>query len=424
MKTWALIGSGAVLAVGGAVLVALSFTGGRDHGNTQVVDNSKPPGAAAPTSAPVHRSESVTIRLPDRTREIELARRQLEQEEEAGMKASVSLGEPLEPADLKSRLRLAISNAERDKDLSQLKELLSQLAGEEADVVAILKEEYKRSQGDVPRATIVINALKAMGSPRAAEVLRGIALDPGKDGVTLGPRAVKAYAAITKDSGRIASLLNSKEPQAVDAAIEQMRGLPLTDSAVNALGAQLDKSKSWVTHQLVAQSLGMDLRRDTADRKVGILMSVATTLGQLDAADTVEPELGLTVREVTLMIYAGSLADMKGSEQTLRGYLSDGNDVRKALAATALAQQGNRDVHDDVLRIASQSKDGLLRLIAVSALKKVVTEQDMAFLQQLAQNDPYRRPAIGRQANGQEWRYPVRDAARDVLNEIQRKMDK
>lgn len=415
MKPWALIGSGAVLAVGGAVLVALSFTGGRDHGNVQVVDNSRPPGAAAPSSAPVHPSESVAIRLPDRTREIELARRQLEQEEEAGRNASVSSGEPLEPAELKSRLHSAISDAKRDKDLSQLKELLSQSAGEEADVLAILKEEYKRSQGDVPRATIAINALKAIGSPQAAEVLRDIALDPGKDGFTLGGRAVKAYAAITNDSGKIAQLLNSKEPQAVDVAIEQMRGLALADSAIDALGAQLDKSKSWVTHQLAAQVLGMDPREDTAERKVGMLMSAAATLDQLDDADKIEPELGFTSREAALMIYAGSLANMKGSEPALGRYLDDGSEVRRALAATALAQQGHPNAHDGVVRIARQSDDGLLRTIAVSALKKVVTEQDRTWLQQLAQDDPYRRPAIGRHADEQEWRYPVRDAAQEVL---------
>lgn len=194
--------------------------------------------------------------------------------------------------------------------------------------------------------------------------------------------------------------------------------MSLADSAIDALGAQLDKSKSWVTHQLVAQVFGMDLRKDAAQRKVRMLMSASTTLGQLNGADTIKPGIGLTAREVALMIYAGSLANMRGSEQTLRRYLDDGNEVRRVMAATALARKNYRDVRDYV-RVAGQSKDGVLRLLAVSALEKVVTEQDRALLQHLAQNDPYRRPAIGRQANGQEWRYPVRDAAIEAIKSIE-----
>jgi len=94
--------------------------------------------------------------------------------------------------------------------------------------------------------------------------------------------------------------------------------------------------------------------------------------------------------------------------------------VREALAASALARQKNEDVHDDLVRVASQSRDGILRQIAVSALEKVATEGDRDLLERLEQSDPYRRPAVGRHANQQEWRYPVRDAAREALEELDR----
>lgn len=324
-----------------------------------------------------------------------------------------------QPAGLEAQFRAAIDGS-RSRDLSRLKELLSGLAGREAEVAAILKDEYKKSQGDVPRATTVIYALREMGSAEAAEVLRSIALDPGKDSFTLGPRAVKAYAAIAGDSGQMAALLGSAEPQVVDIAIQEMRGLPLADSAVSALAGQLETSKSWVTHQLVAQALGADPRKDTARSRVGILMSGATALGGLEGANKVDPELGLTGREVALMTYAGSLADMKGSGQTLRGYLDDGSKVRQALAATALARQGHRDVHDNVLSVATRSDDGILRWMAVSALKNVVTDKDRPVLEQMAKNDPYRCPQLGGPPAAEpKWRYPVRDAARDVLKELE-----
>ena len=194
----------------------------------------------------------------------------------------------------------------------------------------------------------------------------------------------------------------------------------LADSAIDALGAQLDKSGSWATRGRVASVFGLDPREDAARRKVRMLMSASTTSSQLDGADTPDPEFGRTPREVALMGYAGSLALMRGSEQTLRRYLADGNEVRRVLAAAALARQEHKDVLGYV-RTASQSKDGLLRFIAVSSLEKVGTEQDLAWLQQRAQSDPYRRPAGQHLARDREreWRYPVREAATDAIESIE-----
>ena len=379
MRAWALICSGVALAVGGAVLVAMSVTDGHERETTPVVDKGTLHPLTASASVSPDHSERPIIHPRDRSHELGLARRQLAEEEAGADVASRQAGGPIE---LRRQVRALIDHAPHDSrpqvTVGPLKQQLSELSGQEVDLVAVLKEEYRRSEGDVARATTVIHALQAIGSPQATEVLRGIALDPGKDGFTLGSRAVKAYAAITRDSGKMAELLDTKEPQAADVAIEQMRGLPLADSAVNALEAQLNKSKSWVTHQLVAQVLGMDPRENTAKRRVRMLMSASTTLDQLHDADAVVPISGFTAREMALMIYAGAVANMRGSERALRRYLDDDNEVRRVMAATSLARQGHRDVHDNVLDLASQSKDGLLRLIAVSALGKVATEQDRA----------------------------------------------
>jgi hypothetical protein len=415
MKTWALIGSGAVLTVGGAVLVALSFTGGRDHENTQVVENSKPPGVVAPTSAPVRRSEPLTIRPPDRTHEIELARRQLDQEEDVGAKASVSSEEPLEPADLKSRLRLAINNAERDKDLSKLRELLSQLTREDADVVAILNEEYKRSQGDVPRATIVINALKAMGSAQAAEVLRGIALDPGKDSFTLGPQAANAYVSLTSNPDEIAKLFGSEVQNVWAVAGNALSGKPLTGNVVNAVKPLLESDRA-KAHIIAADVFGDDAAPTTAPEKVALLLNAVDRLDRLSDGDkSFDPRTPLTQSEMALASYTESLGKMIGAKEVLFRMLGGATGLQRKIVVVSLAHRKDVSVKDEVLRLAASDQDAGIRQMACSALYYVVTEVDMPVLEKIASSDPLERKRFDQKLGREVEYYPIRDTAKSVL---------
>lgn len=330
-------------------------------------------------------------------------------------------GGPRSLEEIRQSLSRAFDTAKTSQRLSpEIMEELRQLteAEDEAGVAEFLRLEYRRSCDTVPQATAVIHALRQLATPEAKAVLLDIGLDPGANAYTLGSRAAEAYCDLATDNDELAQLLASKEPQTRDVTIQRMAGRPLGDKALAALQQQLGSS-SWVTHNLVATAFATDTRAETTGLKVNALMSAAPACARLDKAEDVIPEYGLTSREMALTTYVGSLAAMPGSTTHLLRYRTSGDSLQRSLAVIALARQNTADVHDDVLEVARRSDDGFLRMMAVSAMDKIATDQDKSLLLELVSADSFRRPSGGHTDGEADWHYPVREAAKRVLAGMQ-----
>jgi HEAT repeat protein len=400
-----------ILLAAVVVVLRLSF-----RGVPQVSPEPQPAAEQAQAPARVEALPTPAVRPPGdslaQARSLdEKDRLRTQQERQRLAAAAAPTPEGLARQQLQALLDGAAANQKLTEGIMQALRSLTQAGG---DPAAALREEYQRSVGNVQRASVVLQALKELGTPAAQKALVEIALNPGQDGFTLGARAVEAYAATGVGATDLAALLDSREPQVRDVAIQKMAGLPLDRPTLEKLNGTLN-SPSWVTRNLVATALGTDPQAGTAADRVGMLMSSSRTLGDLENAEQILPQYAQTAREMALGIYAGSLSAMPTAGRALWSYVSSGTTMQRSLAAVALARQGDKAAREPVLRVIRETDDGFVRMMAVAALETLATEQDKTLLESLATTDPYQRPSLT--AEGPS-RYPVRDAARRVLDKL------
>jgi len=279
-----------------------------------------------------------------------------------------------------------------------------------------LRELYGRD-GSVQERTIILLALQKVGTPQALAALKEIALKPGSGARTLGPRAVQAMAALTKDSNQISELLLSESPEARDAAATALSGKELTDVSVRRLG-ELLRSDSWVTHNLVAAAFATDRSEATADGKAALLFASLPQLERLKDPEKIVPSTGVTARQSALVSYVRALAGMPAADKSLRERLvaAPAGSLEHKVSALALALRKDKTVYPSIVPLAREEQDGLLRLLAVEGLGLVGSAQDLGLLENIANTDPYTRPSMGdRMGQSDRMVYPVRVAAKRAM---------
>lgn len=322
-----------------------------------------------------------------------------------------------------ARLHAAISEADRQAATAVTEDIRQQIAKcREANhnPAAALRELYGFA-GPVQERTLIILALKELDTPEAITALSEIALEPGRDGSTLGPRAVQALAAMTSDADHVSTLLASESPRTRDEAAMALQGNRLTEASVRRLG-ELLSSDSWVTHNLVATAFATDQSADTAKQKAHLLLAA---LPQLDRLADVPPDrlpFGSTSRDVVLNSYVFALAHMPGAGTLLREELATvrAGSVAHDILVLALALRGDGTAYSSVLKLAQDHPNGFVRSLAVTGLGIVGSTRDIAFLESVESNDPYTALSSGRDPG--EVIHPVRLAAKSAIEELREKM--
>jgi hypothetical protein len=89
----------------------------------------------------------------------------------------------------------------------------------------------------------------------------------------------------------------------------------------------------------------------------------------------------------------------------------------------ALAERGDKTVHDEITKLAQDSDAGLFRAWAVNELRTIGAADDLPMLRTLAATDPLVRdgglpPPHPTDSRGPT--FPVRDAARDAIRVIEK----
>jgi hypothetical protein len=92
-------------------------------------------------------------------------------------------------------------------------------------------------------------------------------------------------------------------------------------------------------------------------------------------------------------------------------------------AIIALAQRKHPKVRSELLHIINTDQRNFLRVKALFSLKEIVKEEDRPVLKQIAQTDVYKREDhhMPQPDGSPTIRYPVRDAARRVLEYLEAK---
>lgn len=287
------------------------------------------------------------------------------------------------------------------------------------DVADGLKEIYLIER-PVQRRMIIISELAKAGTPEAVTVLKDLALSPGDSAGTIGPRVVKALASITTDPDKITETLKSDSVETRNAAVDALRGMPLTDVAVIRLG-ELLKSNDGNTHNSVASAFATDRSDQTATRKVDLLVD------SLKRLDDLQPQPNSpsyrTPRVAALIQYISALERMPGADSRLRERLAIAKPatMEHRVIALGMALRNTQSVHPLILEVIREETDPLLRGIAVRSLGIIGTSGDMEILKKVAETDP---DTIAPNANHPtEIIYPNRIKAMEAIEAIKKRSD-
>lgn len=288
----------------------------------------------------------------------------------------------------------------------------------------VLREFYEERGGSVQERIIILRALQQVGTRQALAAIKQIAMKPGDSPQTLGPEAVKAFAALTSDPDQIGQLLDSDVPEVRDAAASALSNRKLTDATVRRLG-ELLRSDSWITHSQVAAAFLTDKSTATAPCKVDLILAALPRLEHLADAKRVLPRLGSTAREMALGQYIRTLAIMEGAEPILRQKRDrlTSESLEHKVVVLALALRGDKSVYPSVLQFAKDDKDALLRVLAIRGLGMIGSRQDINLLERIAETDSYSRPSASDRTNeAGKTVYPVRREAKRAIAQIRKRI--
>ena len=137
------------------------------------------------------------------------------------------------------------------------------------DLCKFLREMYDGWGWYYGPRVVTVQILREQGTPQAAAVLKGIALNPGENALALGRLAVEAFLELETDVEQIIELLDSDISNVYLPAWRALRGKELTEVTVRRLALYLDSNVSDV-HNQVATTFSHDFVRCNGGSKSGL----------------------------------------------------------------------------------------------------------------------------------------------------------
>ncbi len=319
--------------------------------------------------------------------------------------------------DLEFRLLEEIRIGSKNLKLTdEAKSLIDELSAKGEDVVSLLFEEYKIPNPlIVLRNTVILEALKEIGSDQAKKVLLELAFYHVPDAGNLGMRAAQTYVAIENDGSKIAQLLESPEDGVSDIASEALVGKTLNLEITKALGKQLN-SKTIFAHRYVPAAFAKDSSVFLADEKIGFLLNSFSNLKNMENSDRQAYGSVWTESETAFNNYIQAISKIQGGEQVLRSRIARADSLQREAIIIALALRRLPDVHNDLIKIIESTKDAVKRALAITGIGIIGEKTDISILQKLADTDTFMR-------KDQYYNdsYPIRDAARQAIKEIEQR---
>jgi len=132
-----------------------------------------------------------------------------------------------------------------------------------------------------------------------------------------------------------------------------------------------------------------------------------------------------SIDEATYANYIRSLAKMQGADDALREMTPQVRGVVRDAVMIARAERGDESVRSDIRGILSNPQAGAMRVWAARSMARAGTPDDIPFLRRIEESDPLTRVRyfdVG--PVGSREVYPVREAARDAIQVIERRAGK
>jgi hypothetical protein len=312
------------------------------------------------------------------------------------------------------------------KRQAELDQAIADLAALGDSAMEAIMEQYNRQEQTFAFRHRLAQVLGAMGTPRAQEVLRDIAL--GRSIETNRSQwnwAATTYIGTLRDVRQAADLLDSQDRRVLGSALRALKGQEV-DSSLLARLQELMRSEERSVRWAAASVMAADPGSAHAGEKVAAIADALADVKEVRETDQEYARMGVdySLAEMTYGGYIRSLADMRGADDALRAVSSDVQG--EALQAVTIARglRGDSSVKGSLTGILQDTDAGAMRVWAAEAMGRVGTESDIPLLREVAGSDPLLRDRyqdVGPVAVVKV--YPVRDAAQRAIKSIERRTE-
>jgi len=119
------------------------------------------------------------------------------------------------------------------------------------------------------------------------------------------------------------------------------------------------------------------------------------------------------------MRYLSTLTGIKGSKTYLEQQLGTAEGLTRQLIILSLANQDEKQMRGEVLKIINETDSGFIRTMAVNSLAHIGEAGDIKLLTQIQKSDTFKRSYQAHMEASVRDHYPVRQAAQDAIKNIE-----
>jgi hypothetical protein len=264
----------------------------------------------------------------------------------------------------------------------------------------------------------LVTVMKLIGTPAARENLLAVALGKGR----LAVRAARAYIAAAPEATQVKRLLASPEKEVLEDALLALKGERVDEVVLDAARSVLRSTpgRCWGDQVAAASVLAKDPTTGFAEERVRAIAEAVPAVAASRNGNEVIGMTWVTQSEWRYRHYIRSLAEIPGGDDCLRQIASETDGRTWQVVTIARGMRGDHGVRSDLTELVRRPELGALRALAVEAIGKVGTREDIAWLKELAASDPMVRDSGSdvRVPGRDERVYPVRRAARTAIARI------
>jgi HEAT repeat protein len=334
-----------------------------------------------------------------------------------------SAGAKGEGATSSSALEASVGQLGRLKPGAETNQAVAALVRQGEAAVAEIGLQLAEHDADYGWRHTAVRVLQGVNSEQSRAILRRMALgeagerDPGLEDWA-------ARALIACDRREAWALLASATPEVLTSALNAVVGQPVDEKHMPLLRKCLAHQEDLVRWR-AADVLADDptgKRSDETLQVVAEALAAIPRLPNVNAPYRQFPPTGWTVGEACYHRYVYILVRVKADDEALRALAKRMEGRGRDAVLLALAQRGDKTVHDDLVKLAQDSKADLFRAWAVTALRKIGTSEDLPLLRTLAKTDPLvREGPSGPGDDNTRPTHPVRQAAEDTIRTLEKK---
>ena len=324
-----------------------------------------------------------------------------------------------------SNLASSVEELARIKPGPELDKSIAALAGQGDRAVEEIGRQLAAETPDFLLVHASVRVLKEVNSAKSRALLRRLALGEMTD----GNGNLEAWAAsrlLSCDTQEAANLLSAPSAQVLLVALNSMAEQQLDGKNLPRVKKCLENRDPLVCRRaaaVLAKAPGGQPAKEAVEALGQALAKVGGLAGANDLDERQYRFAGyLTLGESHYWSFASALADAHIDNRSLHELAGRQEGRARDAVYLALARRGDTTVHDQMVRLAQDSRAGLFRAWAARSLGDIGSKADVALLEKIATTDPLERKGPLGPPNPIDSvgpTFPVRAAARDAIRAIE-----